>query len=297
MKILFPTDGSNASIVAIEKILPFLKNDYKIDIINIIDWGIFPTYITFPVETESAFPSQKNEAEKIVESTKSLIENLGFKVNKADFMYGKPDKIILDLIEENKYDLVAMGSHGKKGIAKWLGSLSRKIVYKSPVPVFIAKPKQDKNIKDNAEKNVLIPVDGSIYSYNAIKAAAKLLDIKNCNIEILTVKPGKESLPIEIISDKEWLEKCLVKAEENAREILDNSNKILTDNNLSSKKIFSLEGDPAHEILKYENNNKKDMIILGSHGREGISDVLLGSVSKRVLEHSHSPVLIVPIKK
>lgn len=297
MKILLPTDGSPASIYAIEKILSFLTYDCEIDVINIIDWGIFPTYVTFPFETETGFPSQKNEAQKIVESTKLLIENLGYKVNMAEFLYGKPDKIILELIEEKKYDLVAMGSHGKKGFAKWLGSLSRKIVYKSPIPVFIAKPPTEKQKTNKIQKEILISVDGSMYSYNAIKAVIKLFDLQNCNIEILTVKPGKESLPIEIVSDKEWLNNCLLKAEENAKEILDDANKILLENQIKPKKIFALEGDPADEILKYENSNRKDMIILGSHGREGISDILIGSVSKRVLEHSHSPILIVPVKK
>jgi nucleotide-binding universal stress UspA family protein len=297
MKVLFPTDGSEASIYAIKKTLSLLRPDCEVDVINIIDWGIFPTYITFPAETETAFPSQKNEAQNIVDSAKLYIENLGYKVTTADFIYGKPDKIILDLIEEKKYELIAMGSHGKKGIAKWLGSLSRKIVTKSPIPTLIARPPNKKEEITGRIKEILIPVDGSMYSYNAIKTAMKLFDLQNSNIEIVTVKSGEEGLPVEIVSDKEWLRNCLQKQEEIAIEILENSRKILEDCNLKPKNIFSLTGDAAHEILKYENINKKDLIILGSHGREGISDILLGSVSKRVLEHSQAPVLIVPVKK
>lgn len=297
MKVLFPTDGSDASIYAIKKTLPFLKQNYQIDIINVIDWGFFPTYVTFPAEEEVAFPERKNSAQKIAESTKNLIETHGYKVRKADFAYGKPDKIILDMIEEEKYDLVAMGSHGKTGINKWLGSTSRKIVTRSPIPILIARPPKNHDKSFTETKEILITVDGSIYSYNAITKTINLLNMQNSSIEILTVKSGVESLPVEIKSDKEWLGKCLSKQEEISNEILNESKKILVQNGITPKSVFSLEGDTAEEILKYIDKNPKDLIIMGSHGREGLSDILLGSVSKRVLDHATSPVLIVPSKK
>jgi len=297
MKVLFPTDGSEASLYAIKKTLPFLKPDYQIDIINVIDWGFFPTYVTFPAEEEIALPKQQNSAQKIVESTKSIIETYGYKVTKADFAYGKPEKIIFDLIEEENYDLVAMGSHGKKGISKWLGSLSRKIVTRSPIPTLIARPSKNHEKASEETKEILLSTDGSIYSYNAIKKAINILNLHNCSIEVVTVKSGIESLPIEITSDKEWLEKCLSKQEELSMEILEESKKILIENGFTPKSVFSLEGDTAEELLNYMDKNKKDLIIMGSHGREGISDILLGSVSKRVLDYATSPVLIVPSKK
>jgi len=297
MKILFPTDKSDASIYAIKKTLPFLKQDYQIDIINVIDWGLFPTYVTFPTEEEKAFPEQKNNAQEVVESVKSFIESNGYKVRNADFAYGKPEKIILDMIKEKNYDLVAMGSHGKKGIRKWLGSLSRKIVSASPIPTLIARPPINLAEPVKEVKEILISVDGSIYSYNAIKKALCLLNLENSSIELVTVAPGTESLPVEITSDKEWLEKCLSKQEEVANEIMTESKKILIESGINPKAVFSLKGDAAEEIINYTDKNRKDLIIMGSHGREGISDILLGSVSKRVLDHATSPVLIVPSKK
>jgi len=297
MKVLFPTDGSDASVHAIKKTLPFLRPDYQIDIINVIDWGFFPTYVTFPTEEETAFPEHKNAAQKIVETTQNIIEAQGYNVTKADFAYGKPEKIILDLIEEEKYDLVAMGSHGKKGIRKWLGSLSRKIVTRSPIPTLIARPPKNHDEIPEETKEILISTDGSIYSYNAIKKAINLLNLQNSSIEVMTVKPGIESLPVEITSDKEWLEKCLSKQEEISNEVLEESKKILIENGINPKSVFSLEGDAAEEILNYTDKAKKDLIIMGSHGREGVSDILLGSVSKRVLDYATSPILIVPSKK
>lgn len=53
-------------------------------------------------------------------------------------------------------------------------------------------------------------------------------------------------------------------------------------------------GDPAKEILKYATRHGIDLIVLGAHGRSGVSRVLLGSVAERVTRTTPCPVLIVP---
>ena len=149
----------------------------------------------------------------------------------------------------------------------------------------------------SGEKEILVAADGSKCSYNAIKKMIELLDLKDSSIEILTVRAGVESLPIEISMDKEWLENCITKQKEIANEILEESKKILQVYGISPKSLIDIEGDAAEEILNYTKEHKKDLIVMGSHGREGISDLLLGSVSKRVLDHTDSTILIVPTKK
>jgi len=53
-------------------------------------------------------------------------------------------------------------------------------------------------------------------------------------------------------------------------------------------------GIPADEILTYAEKNRIDLIVLGTHGRTGMSRVLLGSVAERVTRMSTCPVLTVP---
>ena len=52
-------------------------------------------------------------------------------------------------------------------------------------------------------------------------------------------------------------------------------------------------GDPSYAIMEQQRVYKADMIMMGSHGRRGISRFLLGSVSHNVLHHADCPVLIV----
>lgn len=58
--------------------------------------------------------------------------------------------------------------------------------------------------------------------------------------------------------------------------------------------VAATGGDPAQEILRYAAQHPIDLIVLGTHGRTGVSRLLLGSVAERVLRAARCPVLVVP---
>lgn len=51
-------------------------------------------------------------------------------------------------------------------------------------------------------------------------------------------------------------------------------------------------GDPASEIVRIAEDEKADMIVLGTHGRTGMSRLLMGSVAEGVVRRSPCPVLV-----
>ncbi|MFP4187941.1 MAG: universal stress protein [Halobacteriales archaeon] len=52
-------------------------------------------------------------------------------------------------------------------------------------------------------------------------------------------------------------------------------------------------GDPAREIVAYAEENNVDRVVMGSHGRDGATRVLLGSVAETVVRRSPTPVTVV----
>jgi nucleotide-binding universal stress UspA family protein len=54
-------------------------------------------------------------------------------------------------------------------------------------------------------------------------------------------------------------------------------------------------GDPGRVIAEYAEENKAELVIVGSHGRTGFSRLLLGSVAERVTRLVHCPVLVLKI--
>lgn len=57
-----------------------------------------------------------------------------------------------------------------------------------------------------------------------------------------------------------------------------------------------LEGNPTDELIRYAEENKMDIIIMGTLGRTGIKRLLLGSVAGNVVRHSKVPVMVVKEK-
>jgi len=58
-----------------------------------------------------------------------------------------------------------------------------------------------------------------------------------------------------------------------------------------------VEGNPAHTILEFAEQNKVDMIIIGTLGKSGLERFLLGSVADKVVRHSRISVLVVKKQK
>jgi nucleotide-binding universal stress UspA family protein len=54
-----------------------------------------------------------------------------------------------------------------------------------------------------------------------------------------------------------------------------------------------LEGHPADELIRYAEEEKMDIIVMGTIGRTGLDRLILGSVAENVLRHSKIPVMIV----
>jgi nucleotide-binding universal stress UspA family protein len=54
-----------------------------------------------------------------------------------------------------------------------------------------------------------------------------------------------------------------------------------------------LEGDAAEAIINVANSRKVDLIVMGSRGHGGLTGLLVGSTSQKVVTHAHCPVMIV----
>jgi len=54
-----------------------------------------------------------------------------------------------------------------------------------------------------------------------------------------------------------------------------------------------LEGNPADELIRYAEDNKMDIVIMGTHGKTGLDRIFMGSVAGNLVRHSKVPVMVV----
>jgi nucleotide-binding universal stress UspA family protein len=57
--------------------------------------------------------------------------------------------------------------------------------------------------------------------------------------------------------------------------------------------ITMLKGNPSHEIIKYVREHSIDQLVIGSRGLNAFQEMVLGSVSHKVMKHANCPVTIV----
>ncbi len=77
-------------------------------------------------------------------------------------------------------------------------------------------------------------------------------------------------------------------------EFLDKSKQHLGDNTI---KTIVKEGEFADTILETAKEVKADIIVIGSHSRKWLENIVMGSVTEKVLHHTSIPLLIIPTKK
>lgn len=138
---------------------------------------------------------------------------------------------------------------------------------------------------------ILLPIDGSKSSLNAAKYVAKL--VKNLRV--------KSSVTLVSVHDdvglghvKQFVSKSVV--DDYLREVsekeLKPSQKVL-DNAAVKHTMVIKRGHISTEILKLASQEKFDLIVMGSKGRSGLLDVLIGSVAQRVCGSAKQPVMLI----
>ena len=283
MKILFCTDGSKISFNALKNIAYWIKQA-TIDTICVIDWNILPAEIT--IDEENFSFSCANVADTILDYAEEEIKNLGLQLGNRIKNCGSAIESILEQSEKEKYDLILMGSHGKKGIQKWLGSVSQEIINSSKISDYIAK-------KENNKKKVLFTTDGTECSLSVIGEIISDIELSDKEVHICMVNEDPNLLFLEGTLDTNWLLDIQKQQYMYASNAIESIKKIIESRGIEVNQSTILTGIPAQEIINYAKNNEIDLIILGSRNKSKMDRFLMDSVSKRILENVVSDIWLV----
>lgn len=135
---------------------------------------------------------------------------------------------------------------------------------------------------------ILIATDGSKYSDVAVAKAIDLAKLHGSGITIISVVNVTEELMAQAPAA---VEKLVKKAEKIVEVIV----KIAAESGIEAEGLVR-EGEPCKIITEIAKNYDVDIIIMGSHGRTGLSRLLMGSVTERVVRYAECAVLIVKAK-
>ena len=145
-------------------------------------------------------------------------------------------------------------------------------------------------------KHILVPTDGTRLSDKAIKAAATLAAKFEAKLTAMHVVPpynlavsGYEIAPVVVFSHAEY-RKATAKTSKAA---LDKVEKAALAAGVTCSGISVTDERAWEAIVRTARTRKCDLIVMASHGRRGLSGLLLGSETTKVLTHTKVPVLVV----
>lgn len=138
-------------------------------------------------------------------------------------------------------------------------------------------------------KNILIALDSSDFMIRVAQSGVDLA--QNLQARIFFVHVVDDRL---IMTDGAYTPQELIAALKKDAEML--LTKITSMFGSLPARAILEEGNPGERILKQAKEVRADTIVLGTHGRTGLSRLVMGSVAEHVLRHSECPVLVIPFK-
>jgi nucleotide-binding universal stress UspA family protein len=140
--------------------------------------------------------------------------------------------------------------------------------------------------------NVLIPTDGTEVSTQAAAFAIELAKKMGAKVTVVTVTTPADAIMVGEVSVIRNTEEYEKKASASAQAMLDVIGKLATEASVACEKVHARSALPWHGILETAKSTKADMIVMASHGRRGLSAMMIGSETQKVVNHSHIPVTI-----
>jgi nucleotide-binding universal stress UspA family protein len=142
-------------------------------------------------------------------------------------------------------------------------------------------------------KNILVATDGSALAARAVEHGVALAKAVHAKLFLLTVTERFHVFAVEA----DQLEETPASFKEHMKKQADNTlaeaSRVASQAGLDATAIHMEDDVPYQAIIRTAESRRCDLIIMASHGRGGVSALLLGSETMKVLAHSKIPVLVV----
>ena len=264
MKVLVAIDNKPAS----QAILDVLVKMHWTDGTEIYVLTVLP-----PAASRES-DSELNEIEQLAVEIHDTLKQCEVYFLRPD---GDPKTKIVETAASLKADMIITGSNCKNTLERLLlGSVCQSVLNAAHVPVLVAKtPCCLAREASPAFKNILIPIDNSIYSDLAISWLAKFNWAPDCRFILLAVVEEDTSR----LAVNESLQKRAASLAG-----------MLRTNNVFAEIVI---GEPREAIIDVANKHYADLITIGSHGRSGIKKLILGNVAQSITHDAPCAVAVV----
>ena len=273
-KLLLSTDGSEFSEGAIREAINLAKRcSSKLLVVSIIEMD--PELEALAPDLVEKF---ERETRRHLESVKERVAKEGVDCEIIVHEGEEPYQYIVDEADKQQVEMIVMGRRGRTGLKRlMMGSVTARVIGHATRNILVVP-----RAAHITWKSIVIATDGSKYSEAAAKEALSLAKTTCANLYAIAVT-RPDAVPERIKLSEDALRDIKISAEKEGIKI-----------------AISLVKEKPHEsihesIIEYAKEKNADIIVMGSHGRTGISRLLMGSVTERVIGHAECAVLVVKV--
>lgn len=140
--------------------------------------------------------------------------------------------------------------------------------------------------------NMMVAIDGSDHSIKAAEYALNIAKIYGATLHAITVTYVPESYHMK--QEDALDESKIGNSIRNVKSWFEWFNQTAKENNISLKpELINSHRPVDYVLLEYAEQEKIDLIVVGTKGRSGFKKLLLGSVASGVVTYAHCPVIVV----
>jgi nucleotide-binding universal stress UspA family protein len=200
--------------------------------------------------------------------------------------------------------LVVMSTHGRGALGRfWLGSVTDELIRDLPLPLLVVRPHEGAaDLRREPDLgHILLPLDGDKRAEQILEPAVVLAKLFGSAFHLLrVVRPAIRSSYLPDGGTVAGLSHTALEqvhvgqkaVEQEARRYLDAVASRLRERGLSAQARAVADDEPAAAILLEARLRHAGLIAMETHGRRGLSRLLLGSVADKVIRAGETPVLL-----
>ncbi|MDZ7669323.1 MAG: universal stress protein [Gammaproteobacteria bacterium] len=248
---------------------------------------------------DASFAMVDDLHQKLVQEIEAFLQKLcdKHKIKEHHLLEGHPATMIQQHAEDNDHDLIVLGTHGRHGIRRLLGSTANSVLHGTERNVLaIRVPGKDVEVRPAKDKyqRILAAVDLSEESHQVLDIAQILGEQEHAELHVIhVVKPFHHAYAgISPATVSDVGVRFEQEADEQARAQMKT---IAASRGIPAANMIVSHGAPQVEIHDQATELGADMVVVGTHGKHGVQ-LLLGSVANAVIHGITCDVLAVRIR-
>lgn len=293
-RLLIPLDGSKTA----EQVMPWARvfaEGFKlpVELLAVID-----------VETLLTSADKAHHYDKLVEQmsgdSRAYLERIsgrlaGARVRRS-IEQGRTAELIVKKAEAGKATLIAMTTHGRSGLKRWLlGSVAEKVLRATTHPVLLVRAGHEGVTEQTASlTSVIVPLDGSEWAETVLPTVIRIA--KKLRLEVFLIRVYDNPYSGFISGGGPYavnVDELTKDIRDQARNYLEAKMAELRKRGVEDVSYLLQEGIAADQIVSVAEQTPESLIVMCSRGRSGVKRWVLGSVTETVVRHAANPVLVV----